>query len=77
MEEAMISAAPMLPEPRDHYNPMHHVNIRPLNYGFIVEVGCQTFAIERVEDLISKLSAYLTTPNEVAGIWMNERKLPA
>lgn len=78
MEE--LSALPALTATneirQDRYDPMHCVNIRPLNYGFIVEVGCQTFAIEKVEDLISRLSAYLTNPNEVTGNWLHEKKLP-
>lgn len=41
---------------------LREINIRPLNHGFIVTVGCQTLAIETAETLVEKLTAYLKDP---------------
>lgn len=76
MEESNGISYPIAADPSPTFNQLHTINIRPLHYGFIVEVGCQTFAVEKVEDLVSRLSAYLTTPNEVAFNWLHENKLP-
>ena len=58
------------------YNPQHRVIIEPLSSGYTVTVGCQTFAIENVESLISKLSAYLRNPQQVATEWQQSKVLP-
>jgi hypothetical protein len=48
--------------------------IRQLNHGYIVEVECQTFAIENTSTLIAKLSEYLLNPATTENKW-NEGKL--
>lgn len=45
------------------------VSIRELDHGYVVEVGCQTFAIESAHILISKLAKYILAPGEVEGKW--------
>ena len=47
------------------------INIRPLNYGYVVNIGCQTFAIESVEKLVSNLEKYLNSPNETEKEWFS------
>ena len=47
------------------------INIRPLNHGYVVNVGCQTFAIESVEKLISNLEKYLHSPIETEKEWFS------
>lgn len=42
-----------------------NVTIRQIAYGYIVEVGCRTFAIEDSGRLIDLLGRYLKSPNEV------------
>lgn len=39
-----------------------NVEIIPQSIGYLVRVGCQTFAIETKERLIEKLTAYLIDP---------------
>ncbi len=67
------------PEPRRNYanlierndapmqlkeeNIIRSINIRQLSHGYIIEVGCQTFAIESASTLIAKLSEYILNPN--------------
>jgi hypothetical protein len=43
-------------------NIIRTIMIRQLNHGYIVEVGCQTFAIESANTLIAKLSEYILNP---------------
>lgn len=45
------------------------VNIQPLNHGFVVRVGCQTFAFESAEKMMSHLNAYLKNPKKVEHLW--------
>lgn len=52
------------------------VRIEPLNYGFMVNVGCQSFAIESTEKLLKLLAAYYTDPRTVEKQWMDTRTLP-
>ena len=56
--------------------PRYQISIYPLDYGYMVEIGCQKFAIENVENLIERLSAYLRTPQEVITQWNESKTLP-
>ena len=49
---------------------MRAVQIQPLNYGFIVTIGCHSFAIETAEQLISKLSDYIKSPEDTEERWL-------
>jgi hypothetical protein len=40
-----------------------NVEIRPLDHGYLVTVGCQRVAIESVEKLIVSLERYLKNPD--------------
>lgn len=55
------AVAPLKTEPGEIFN----ISIRQLAYGYIVEVGCRTFAIEDSTRLIDLLGRYLKSPNEV------------
>ena len=45
------------PNPADHIR--REITIRPIDHGYIVTVGCQTFAIESLDKLIRNLDIYL------------------
>ena len=47
------------------------INIRPLNHGYVVNIGCQTFAIESIKKLISNLEKYLNSPIETEKEWFS------
>lgn len=47
-----------------------HITINPLNHGFLVNVGCQTFAVENVDALLHRLNVYLKDPAESERKWM-------
>lgn len=43
-------------------NQIRQINIEQLNHGYIVRVGCHSFAIETKAQLIAQLSAYIQEP---------------
>lgn len=43
-------------------SPKREINIQPIDFGYIVRVGCQTVAVETKEKLISKLTEYINDP---------------
>lgn len=61
------------PEPiRDSSeNKIRQINIEEVSRGYIVRVGCQTYAIETAEQLVSKLSAYIKEPKRVEKLWFD------
>jgi len=63
---------PMDDRPTDpNQNQAREVNIRQLNYGYIINIGCQNFAIESVEKLIVNLETYLKNPSETEKKWFS------
>ena len=57
-------------------NNIYVINIKQLSYGYIVNIGCQSFAIENSETLIKGLSNYLKSPSECEKVWMKDKRLP-
>lgn len=51
--------------------PLRSINIEPLNRGYVVRVGCQTFAIGSKKLLLAKLTEYLTDPQGTENKWNN------
>ena len=50
------------------------INIRPLDHGYVINIGCQTFAIEQISDLIPYLEGYLRRPQETELRWTREHR---
>jgi hypothetical protein len=50
-------------------NKIRQINIREVNRGYIVEVGCHTFVFETKENLLIKLSQYIDNPQETEKQW--------
>ena len=48
------------------------IRITPLAYGYIIKVGCQSFAIEGKKKLIKLLGDYLENPLEVEKAWLEK-----
>jgi ArsR family metal-binding transcriptional regulator len=46
------------------------INIHPQSYGYLVKVGCQTFAIESASKLIKVLDKYLDDPGKTEKLWL-------
>lgn len=53
----------------DEVGKIREISIRQVNYGYIVNVGCHTFAIESVSKLSEMLNAYLLQPNATEKQW--------
>lgn len=43
-------------------NNIRTINIRQLNHGYVVEVGCQTLAIESATKLVALFTEYVLNP---------------
>lgn len=48
------------------------INIEPINFGYIVKVGCQNFAIETKEKLTKFLAIYLADPTGTEEKWFKK-----
>lgn len=46
------------------------INIQPMNYGFLVRVGCQSFVFETAEKMMANLTAYLADPDVMEKAWV-------
>ena len=49
------------------------INIVEMDYGYMVRVGCQSFAIEKTDDLIEKLTMYLRNPEVTEEMYFNNK----
>lgn len=54
--------APITPQAQDYPDKIYGINIRAVDRGYIVEVGCKTFAMSDTDELIRYLSDYLLDP---------------
>ena len=59
------------PQPLAAASQAREINIRPLNHGYVVNIGCQTFAIESVDKLVSNIEKYLNSPIETEKEWFS------
>ncbi len=53
----------------DEVGKIREISIKQVNYGYIVNVGCHTFAIESVAKLSDMLNKYLLQPNVTEKLW--------
>jgi hypothetical protein len=51
--------------------PKRDIQIKSLNHGYIVTIGCQSFAIEEIKTLIKHLETYLRDPAKTERDWQN------
>ena len=50
------------PAPSIQENHIRSISIRQLNHGYVVEVGCQTLAIENAAKLVALFAEYIADP---------------
>lgn len=50
-------------------NKIRAINIEEVNRGYIVRVGCHTFAISTKAELTTKLIEYINNPEETEKKW--------
>lgn len=63
-EETLTDPAPLIYE-----NKIRPINIEEVNRGYIVRVGCHTFAISSKVELITKLTEYINEPAKTEKKW--------
>lgn len=54
---------------------MRPVTIEQLDYGYLVHVGCQRFAVETHEKVINALNEYMSNPYETEKKWFSGEKI--
>ncbi len=52
-------------------NKIRQINIEEVNRGYIVRVGCHTFAIGTKAELISNLTEYINEPTKTEKKWFS------
>lgn len=62
---------PQVLEHSSRPNEIRQISIEGLNHGYIVRVGCHSFAIETKAQLIAQLSAYIQEPALTEKKWFN------
>jgi len=55
--------------PNGQVNKIRQINIEEVNRGFIVRVGCHTFAISTRAELTTKLTEYINEPEKTEQKW--------
>lgn len=49
--------------------------IDKLDYGYVIKIGCQSFAIESEKKVLSGLTTYLNNPSEEEKRWFKEKTI--
>lgn len=76
MNEVEDRAYPMREMPMvevDSYFQPHSIEIKILNRGYLVGVGCKTFAFTDRDEMMKHIYAYLTNPKEVTELFNNNK----
>ncbi len=63
---------PMVNETVRQENKIRQINIEEVNRGYIVRVGCHTFAISTKEEMIGKLVEYINEPSKTEEKWFKQ-----
>ena len=59
---------------RDEETPtVREINIKPLDSGYLVKVGCQSVAVETTETLLKALADYLNNPDSFERAWYKNK----
>lgn len=59
---ATVSPTPMLDQTDKPANKIRGIAIRQLDRGYVIEVGCQTFAVVNKTELIALFAEYVNDP---------------
>lgn len=63
------------PTPTGNNPKIRSINIEQLDLGYVVRVGCQSFAIETADKLLLAMAEYLKSPAEVEKKWFEGKFL--
>ncbi len=72
---AQLCSGEMPESPMPMPDKIRKITIEQLDFGYIAKVGCQTFAIETIEKLMTNLTAYLQDPSVIENNWNTTKKL--
>lgn len=56
----------------DSGSSLRDIRIQPLNSGYLVNVGCQSVAVETTEALLKALTSYLNNPTKFEKQWYSK-----
>jgi hypothetical protein len=65
---ATLSEAPLMGNSSNE-NKIRPIQIDQLNRGYVVRVGCHSFAIADAPELIAYLTTYISDPNKTEKNW--------
>jgi hypothetical protein len=67
----LMPAGLRIEPPRNLINPIptRGISIQTLHRGYIVNVGCHSFAFETKETMLEKLTEYINNPQEAEQKW--------
>lgn len=54
-------------------NKIRNFSVRELNFGYVIDVGCHSFAIETPEKLTQLIGEYLTNPKATEKKWFKNQ----
>lgn len=54
-------------------NKIREINIQEVHRGYIVRVGCHTFAISTLGELLPLLNKYLSNPQDTENLWFEDK----
>lgn len=62
------------PAPTAPFGPdrIKEIRISQVDHGYIINVGCQTFAVESIKRLVKNIEKYLESPEEIEKAWMSK-----
>jgi hypothetical protein len=75
-----VMQAEMGPQPKQWKQPRNEmlreweINIKFFNVGCVVSVGCQSFAFESVDKMMTELKFYVENPDEARVKWNKIRE---
>ena len=72
MDRCVSNEQPCAPTPLQA-NKIRQINIEEVNRGFIVRVGCHTFAISTRAELTTKLTEYINEPDATEKKWYENK----
>ena len=75
MEEIRLTSETHPTMDREISQSKREINISPLDYGYVIRVGCQVLAIESKQDIIRYLTDYLNNPNETENKYQQKQLL--
>ena len=61
-----------MPCRNEEYHEKYDVQIQELDHGYMVKVGCKSFAIESKETLLNMITKYINNPIEVQKEFFNK-----